>query len=225
MTLSVVSSGTQPTDSSVVHICFSQHLGETKPETCSCRKRIKLTEAAEMVAAGFAQWLIISQITLTGKEICPICLNDKVKKNCQHCAGAGEIEKSYPISTLSNDIVLVSVGTEHDGRMIYRSVLAKQTPRVATIEKAHIERAYVQNNADEQERIEAYGLMTLEARIEMGINAEPDDNPEEWAGRNFDHGRSPYARISDERSSNGNIGSRIARGFRIMNADEDEWFE
>jgi hypothetical protein len=209
-------------ESSTIHTCHNQHLNEEMPEHCRCRKRIALAEAAEMVASGFAQWLIISQVILTGKEICPVCLDDDFRKNCLNCKRTGEVEKSYPVNTYSNDIVLVAVGTEHDGKIIYKSVLAKQTPRVATIEKAHIERAYVQNDAAEQARIEAYGLMTLKARIEMGINPEPDDNPEEWDGRNFDRGRSPYARISDERTNSRSVGSRISEGFKTMDPYEHD---
>jgi hypothetical protein len=212
----------EPVIQSTVHLCFNQHLNEKMPQHCRCRKRVKIADATQMVEKGFAQWIITSQVILTGKEICHMCLDDKTKKNCQHCKGTGEVEKSYPVNTYGNDVVLVATGTEHDGRMVYRSVLAKQTPRVATIEKAHIERAYVQNNKEEQERIEAYGLMTLETRIEMGIGTEPSDHPDLWSGRKFDIGRSPYARISDERTNGGNIGSRISKGFRTTNPYEED---
>jgi hypothetical protein len=103
--------------------------------------------------------------------------------------------------------------------VVYKPVKALKTPRVATIEKAHIYRAYVDGDKEEAERIEAYGLMTLEARIEMGIKPEPADDPKTGTGRNYDTGRSPFARIADERTSIGGIGKRIGEGFRI--ADED----
>lgn len=178
---------------------------------------MSLAEATEMVAKGFAQWIILSQTVITGKEICPICLNEAVRKNCQNCKGLGEIEKSYPTNTYGSDIVLVTTGSEDDdGKMVYRPVTAKQTPRVATIERPHIERAYVQNDKDEQERIEAYGLMTLEARIEMGIGIEPPDDLTTGTGRRYDTGRSPFARISDERTTLGvgKIGLRITEGYK-----------
>jgi hypothetical protein len=218
MTFSIV-----PPATSVIHVCHNQHLNEARPKRCRCRKRIKLVDATIMVEKGFAQWLITSQIVLTGKEVCHLCLNEKIKKNCQHCAGTGEVEKSYPVNTYSSDIVLVTTGsTDDDGKTTYKPVLAPKTPRVATIEKAHIERAYVQNNKEEIERIEAYGLSTLETRIESGIGTEPDDDSETWSGRNFDHGRSPYARISDERTNGGNVGSRITKGFKAMDPYEED---
>jgi len=171
-----------------------------------------------MVEKGFAQWIILTQTTLTGKEICHLCLDEKVKKNCQHCKGTGEVEKSYVVNTYGGDIVLVATGSEHEGKTTYRSVLAKKTPRVATIEKAHIERAYVQNDKEEQERIEAYGLMTLESRISMKIGVEPPDDLATGTGRKYDTGRSPFARISDERTSLGigKFGIRISEAVKIM---------
>jgi hypothetical protein len=175
-----------------------------------------------MVEKGFAQWLILGQTTVTGKEICSICLDDKIKKGCQHCRGTGQVEKSYPINTYGSDIVLVTTGSlDDDEQMVYKPILAQKTPRVATIEKAHIERAYVQNDKDEQERIEFYGLMTLESRIEMGIGVEPSDDPETGTGRKYDTGRSPFARISDERTSLGlgKIGARIVEGYKTINTD------
>jgi hypothetical protein len=207
---------------SLEHTCFSQHLNEVKPLKCTCRKRITLAEATKMVEKGFAQWLILSTTYVTGMEPCPICQNAEIKKNCQHCKGAGEIEKTYPIRKHGNDIVLVTTGSPDDkGMMVYKPVLSKQTPRVATIEEEHILRAYCSNNKDEQERIDEYGLMILQARIDMGIGVEPPDDPKTGTGRNCDYGRSPFARISDERTSLGigKIGARIAEGYKQINSD------
>ena len=208
-----------------VHICFSQHLNEQKPKHCRCRKRVSLAEATQMVEKGFAQWLVYSQTTAVEKEICPICINGKFKKGCQNCKSSGEIEKSYLIKVLSTDIVLISSGsTDDNNRIVYRSVKANKTPRVATIEKAHIERAYIYDNKEEQERIEAYGLMTLEARIEMGIGVEPPDDPKTGTGRKYDTGRTPFARISDERTTLGvgKIGVRIREGFKVIDEDGEK---
>lgn len=207
---------------STVHSCFSQMLGEQKPKRCRCRKKMSLIDATREVERGFAQWLILSQTLGTIKEICQTCGNDdKLKKSCQACQKTGEVEKTFPINVFGTDIVLVTTGSLDDaGRMVYKPVLAKKTPRVATIEKAHIHRAYLDNNKEEQERIEVYGLMTLESRIEMGIKPEPADDPKTGTGRNCDYGRSPFARIADERTSIGGIGKRLNEGFNSMDEND-----
>jgi hypothetical protein len=202
---------------STVHACYNQHLNESKPRRCRCREKVSLAEATCQVEKGFAQWVILSQTLTTVKEICPICVNEGLKKGCQNCKGTGEVERSHPYNVLGTDIVLVTAGTaDNDGWVVYKPVKALKTPRVATIERAHIERAYADGDKEEQARIEVYGLMTLEARIEMGITAEPVDDPRTGTGRNCDYGRSPFARIADERTSIGGVGKRIGEGFRVM---------
>jgi hypothetical protein len=133
------------------------------------------------------------------------------------------VERVYANDTLSTDIVLVTAGSlDSDGVPVYKPVKALKTPRVATIERSHIEKAYLDGNKEEQERIEAYGLMTLQARIEMGIKPEPEDDPKTGTGRNYDRGRSPFARIADERTNIGGVGKRIGEGFRVMDENQDE---
>ena len=102
----------------------------------------------------------------------------------------------------------------------------KRTPRVATLEKSHLERANVQYNtkhlngksiaelqriadadkaeraAEERVRIEIYGLMTLLARVKVGkqfvrLKREP------MGGRENDWGRSIITHFSDERTCPG----------------------
>jgi hypothetical protein len=206
--------------STVEHVCFSQHLNEKKPRKCTCRKRLTLAQATAKVKDGFAEWIILSTTTTTGKEPCPICAGGPTKKSCQNCDKTGEVEIAYITYKYGNDIVLVTAGTPENGKVTYRSVKSKKTPRVATIEKSHIERAYVSGNKDEQERIEAYGLMTLQARVEMGIGIEPADNPKTGEGRHCDYGRSPFARISDERTSIGTVGLRITEGYKTIEESE-----
>jgi hypothetical protein len=201
------------------HSCFSQHLNEKKPKRCRCRKRISLSDATKQVEKGFAQWLIVSQTLVDIKEICHVC-TDKTKKGCQNCKGTGEVLKTYPLVIHGTDIVLVSsASANEDGSLVFRSVKALKTPRVATIEEEHITRAYVYNNKDEQERIEEYGLMTLQARTEMKIGIEPEDDPATGTGRKYDFGRTPFARISDERTSMGTVGKRILEGFKMSNGN------
>lgn len=208
---------------SIEHTCFSQHLNENKPKRCSCRKRITQAEATRLVERGFADWIILSYTDTVIKEICHICFNSDLKKSCQECKSLGEIEKSIKIKNYGTDIVLVTIGSPDErGNLLYKPVLAKKTPRVATIEPAHIERAYIEGIKEEQERIEEYGLMTLLSRIEMKIGTEPLDDPKIGTGRTYDRGRSPFARIADERTSIGSIGSRITAGFILSSSCESE---
>lgn len=208
---------------SVEHSCFSQHLNEPRPKRCRCRKKLILADATRQVEKGIAQWVIVSQTTVKVKEVCQICLNDKLKKGCQNCAETGEVDREYTHTVYGTDIVLVTTGSLDDnGMMVHKPVKALKTPRVATIEEEHITRAYVNEYKEEQERIEEYGLMTLDARIEMKIGVEPPDDPKTGQGRNCDYGRSPFARIADERTSIGTVGKRITEGFVTMNENITE---
>ena len=208
---------------STTHSCYSQHLNEKKPKRCRCRKKLTLSEATREVEKGVAQWVVISQSTVTVKEICPICANEGLRKGCDTCRGTGEVERDYQHAVYGTDIVLVTTGSlNDDGLMVHRSVKALKTPRVATIEEEHITRAYVMGYQEERDRIEEYGLMTLEARTEMKIGVEPPDDPETGTGRNCDYGRSPFARIADERTSIGTVGKRITEGFNSMDENNVE---
>lgn len=90
-----------------------------------------------------------------------------------------------------------------DGGQICLTGRMLRTPRGATIEKAHIERAYLfGGNPDERLRIEIYGLLTLLARVSVGktyvaLKAEPE------GGRENDWGRSVFASSTDERTPGG----------------------
>src|ERR1700674_1691265 len=194
-----------------VHVCFQQSLNESRPKKkCKCRKKVSISEATRLVEQGTAQWLILDRYTVIDKEVCPICSGGSLKKGCQNCGGSGKIETQNQVEVLGNDIVLATAASQEKNRPpVYRSVLALKTPRVATVERSHIEKAYLDGNKDEADRIEAYGMMILEARIEMGIGVEPPDNPETGTGRRYDYGRTPFARISDERTGIGKTGAKI----------------
>lgn len=80
-----------------------------------------------------------------------------------------------------------------------------QTPRTATIEKAHIERAYVAGDLQERIRIEIYGLETLLARVRIGkdktiipLRQEPE------GGREHDYGRAVFGGIGRDERTRGN---------------------
>jgi hypothetical protein len=213
-----------------VHVCYSQHLNEKGPKKkCRCREKISLTEATQRVRDGFAQWIILGKTIVEGKGICPICENGSLKKGCQSCKGSGEVTTYHEIKTESNNIVAVTSATPEPGRApVYRPVLALKTPRVATIEKAHIHRAYLgtvahpNGDPEEQARIDAYGLSILETRIEMGIGVEPPDDPKTATGRKYDWGRASFASVPDSRTSlgTGKIGARIAEGFKMIEGED-----
>jgi hypothetical protein len=103
-----------------------------------------------------------------------------------------------------------------DGSQICMTGRTKKTPRGATIEKAHMERAYIDGDKEEQLRIETYGLLTLLARISVGkvikgFGTEPQD------GRETDWGRSWLVDFTDQRTVGGYaIGSRITTGMRLL---------
>lgn len=200
-----------------VHVCFQQHLGEQKPKKCRCKKLITLHEATKEVREGRAQWLVLFRRPGVVEETCPICDADENKRqSCHNCGGLGVASKTFYQETYADDIVQATVGCEdNDGNEIFKSVMSKQTPRVPTIERTHIERAYIEEVKDDQERIELYGLAILEARVTSGkhaieIKPEPEDNEELGIGERYDWGRAIFARQSNDRTPGG-IGSEESR--------------
>lgn len=75
-----------------------------------------------------------------------------------------------------------------DGSQMCMTGRTKQTPRGATIEKAHIERAYVYEDLEEQLRIEWYGFLTLMSRVSVGPKFVALQFESQW-GREHDYGR------------------------------------
>ena len=88
----------------------------------------------------------------------------------------------------------------HDGGKICLTGRTAKTPRCATIEKAHIERAYVDNDLEEKTRIDEYGLLTLSVRLEI-MKAIPED--EFLEGRETDWGIPVLQFIEDNRTLGG----------------------
>lgn len=84
-----------------------------------------------------------------------------------------------------------------DGSQICMTGRTKKTPRGATIEKAHIERAYVDGDAEEQRRIETYGLLTLLTRLSCGKTLKRHEI--EPPGRETDWGRPILTFFNDDR--------------------------
>jgi hypothetical protein len=134
---------------------------------CGCKKLIDLSAAREEVQEGRAQWVIVKVNDIIIPKICSMCGNDDLlKKSCLKCFHLGTELETVSIPIFGTDIVLSSEVEirEEKGikKEISRTAIAKRTPRVATIEKAHMERAYVSGDKEEQERIAAYGESNLE---------------------------------------------------------------
>lgn len=166
-----------------VHYCINQIKvaeGEQQPpaKSCRCRKFISTAEADAMVKRGDASWVIISRKQVELEIPCSLCGGDPDIKDCANCRGKGREIVWKPLDSYGNDIVLVSqtpVDNQKGAKPTPKSsALAKKTPRVATIEKAHIERAYIYNYKEDQERIEDYGRLTAEARKELIVPYSSD---------------------------------------------------
>lgn len=191
-----------------VHHCTGQiNVAEERNEppapNCRCRKFISIEEATAMVDGREASWVVVKRTRGLAQVVCKLCSGDKSVKNCAGCSGKGLAPQSVVWDEYNNDIVLVSQLPEDKTEKKRSSVLKKKTPRVATIEKAHIERAYVYGKKEAQERIEQYGELIVWGLQELGaeiINGqteeiifpgkvEPKDNAKKGIGRDYDWGR------------------------------------
>lgn len=152
-----------------VHHCFAQELCEPRPKRCNCRKLVRREYAEAMVSNSEAQRIILKRVD-TGRVVaqqCRICLNTlQLAGSCRLCAGSGFItEPVFELFYHPTDVVLISVlspATCNNYGVVYHidvATLMKKTPRVETIERQHIERAYVSEDTTESERIELYGEM------------------------------------------------------------------
>ncbi len=183
-----------------IHHCISQEmvaqaLEEPPAKKCTCRKFISYKKADDMVKKGEARWCVVKRERGVRAATCTLCGGAPEVKNCARCAGKGAITVPAVWDTYTFDIVLVSQASADLKEKKYRPALAMKTPRVATIESEHIERAYVEGVKEAAERIEEYGRLILDARAFVGpnripaIGVEPEDNPKTGEGRNCDYGR------------------------------------
>jgi hypothetical protein len=183
-----------------VHHCISQEmvsqgLEEPPAKKCTCRKFIPYKKADEMVKKGEARWVVTSRERGTREETCALCGGNTEIKNCASCRGTGKHIVAAVWDTYNYDIVLVSQASADLKEKKYRPALAMKTPRVATIESEHIERAYVEGVPEAAERIEEYGRLILDARAFVGpsripaIGVEPENNAKKAEGRDYDYGR------------------------------------
>lgn len=179
----------------IQHEMVSQGLEEPPAKKCKCREYVEYKIANQMVKKGEARWIVTKRERGTQEVICELCKADPEVKNCAACGGSGK--KTIPVvwDTYGLSIVRVSQAAVDATEKKYRPALAMKTPRVATIESEHIERAYVEGNKDAADRIEEYGMLILDARTYVGPNripcivAEPENDPKTGTGRDYDYGR------------------------------------
>jgi hypothetical protein len=193
---------------SKVHHCTGQiNVAEERNEPpaprCRCRKFVSIDVATAMVDAGEASWVVIKRTRGNADMACEMCIGDKSVTNCAGCKGKGLVNMPVIWDEYNNDIVLVSQLPGDKTEKKRSSVLKKKTPRVATVERAHIERAYVYLKKEAEERIELYGESIVWSLQELGaevINGhtgevimpgkvEPKGDAKKGTGRDYDWGR------------------------------------
>ena len=167
-----------------IHRCAGQQmvalgLKEPPAPSCKCRRECSLARATRMVENKEASWVVVSRTRGTTSEACPLCKKDTEVKNCSLCEGRGEVEVPRVWDKYNDDVC---------------SGMTQRTPRVATVESEHIERAYANGELHAQDRIEQYGLAILEERIAMGIKQEHPIRRED-GGLDEDWGRPPWIRL------------------------------
>lgn len=182
-----------------LHHCQSQEmvaqgLEEPPAKKCTCRKFIPYKEADTLVKNGTARWVVKARERGHQQETCPICGGNKEIKNCAQCGGNGEVSVAVVWDIFNeHEIVSVSQASVDKSEKKYRPSLAMKTPRVATIEVAHIERAYVEGIKAAADRIEEYGELGRQFLAGLVVGFEPEDNRKLGTGRRWDWGRAPFA--------------------------------
>ena len=207
-----------------VHHCIGQEMvaKEMLPppaKSCRCRKFISSTEAEALVKNGTARWTVIDRVQGLRDEPCRLCNGDKDVKNCAFCGGKGVVSVNAIENIKSYDIVTVSAESADEKEKKYRPTLAMKTPRVATIESEHIERAYVLGVKEAQMRIEEYGELEQQrlAELIVLVPAEQFDKDERDS-----YGRAPFQEIPSHQQTKGNYG-RIRSGWSAIKSDGNKY--
>jgi len=123
-------------------------LGETRPKNCRCSYRVSLVDAEKLVKNGIADYLIIDW-------------------------RYNEEKKTFFPAPNNN---LVWGGKQAEDLGLVKSSYAAKTPRVQTIEKAHIERAYVDGKQPDIDRIEEWGRLSHEVVADLTTDYWPEIN-------------------------------------------------
>jgi hypothetical protein len=117
-------------------------LGETRPTSCRCSYRVTITDAEKLVKNGIADYLITDW-------------------------RYNEEKKTFFPAPNAN---LVWGGKQAEDLGLVKSSYAQKTPRVQTIEKAHMERAYLDGKKEDLERIEVWGQLQREVWASITVS-------------------------------------------------------
>ena len=172
----------------LVHTCFQIGKGFNEdqplsPKKCRCRQWVAVPEATKNVELGLAQYVVIKREEVEVEEVCNNCTGaENLKKSCDQCGKTGLVKVKVYRLIRGEDIIFISL----DGKTNSKTTQVKKSP---TIEKAHIERAYIDGNEEEQARIDVYGIMNKEFVTSLIVGFEPVDDPVKMTGRKYDWGR------------------------------------
>jgi hypothetical protein len=124
-------------------------LGQVRPKNCRCRYRVSAREGEILVEYGVASYLVTEW-------------------------RYNEEKKMFFPAPNPN---LVWGGQQAENLGLVRSSLAAKTPRVQTIEKAHMERAFIDGKKEDLDRIEEWGELSrgVIAALTKGYWPEPFD--------------------------------------------------
>ena len=177
-----------------------KRINELRKLGCKCKQTTDYKTADLAVKRGEAKWVVINQEFGTQEITCTFCLGHELnKRTCPQCKGTGKGKRKVEWNKYNIDIVLTTHLTKSNRH---------STPRVPTIEKGHILRAYVEGNENALNRIEEYQRLTQHSLGELGAEvrlrltrklpkgavimegkSEPEGNLKTGEGREYDYGR------------------------------------
>lgn len=121
-------------------------LGQVRKKNCRCSYRVTTLEADHLVKHGLASYLITDWRYNEEKHV------------------------YFPAPNPN----LVWGGKQAEELGLVRSSLAQKTPRVMTLEKANLERAFVDGNQDEIDRIQLYGELCQQVIDDLTVTYWPE---------------------------------------------------
>jgi hypothetical protein len=161
---------------SKVHACHIQQqvvLGKMEPSKskCTCRKFVDYAEANDMVKCGEALWFVVARERGVQEKACRLCSGlDQASATCDLCKGTGKMEVAVAWETYNEDIVELP----HESKS-KRPIVS--TPRVPTIEKGHIVRAYASGYT-----IDAEKTIDFEEIYNVALTKAEPGKLREWRG-------------------------------------------
>jgi hypothetical protein len=168
----------------LLHTCFDQSKNEPRPKKCKCRKRVGDLEALAFIENGIAEWIL----DYRNLQPCPDCGITPVSR-CGDCGGTGR-HGAVPCKKCAKELYLQNSCTRCGGpgmvptrtRNLVMVVRAHKTPRVHTIEKADIERAYIDGKQEDIDRINAWGELSQEVLVGLMCDRVCDEKQDPFYG-------------------------------------------